>query len=96
MSNADIVTVWVSISGRVQRVGFRYWVIDQAGERGLNGWVRNVQAGDVEAVFSGARADVEMMIALCHDGPANARVDSVQQKIIDESPEQGFHYLPTV
>jgi hypothetical protein len=37
-----------------------------------------------------------MMIALCHDGPANARVDSVQQKIIDESPEQGFHYLPTV
>jgi acylphosphatase len=96
MSDTDIISVRVLISGRVQRVGFRYWVIEQAGERGLNGWVRNLQTGDVEAVFSGSRGAVENMVTACHGGPVNARVDSVEQESLSDAPKPGFHYLPTV
>ena len=45
----------VTIRGRVQGVGYRAFVDDEAGARGLEGWVRNRRDGSVEAVFAAPR-----------------------------------------
>ena len=70
----------VTIRGRVQGVGFRYWTRRTATARGLEGWVRNRRDGSVEAVFAGDEQAVVEMIQLCRRGPEAARVDSVQEK----------------
>ena len=67
----------VTISGRVQGVGYRAWTLDEARSRGLQGWVRNRRDGSVEAVFAGDAASVDAMIAACHSGPSMARVTNV-------------------
>ncbi len=80
-------TVNVIIKGRVQGVSFRYWTRTEARGLGLSGWVRNRADGSVEAVFRGAQADVEQMIARCHEGPRAARVDGVE---VAECEDGGF------
>jgi acylphosphatase len=47
-------SVRVVISGRVQGVWYRAWTKRQATARGVDGWVRNLPEGDVEALFAGA------------------------------------------
>jgi len=69
----------VTIRGRVQGVGFRYWTRRTATARGLEGWVRNRRDGSVEAVFAGPKEAVADMIKLCRRGPDGARVDSVDE-----------------
>lgn len=69
--------VHVTVRGRVQGVGYRAWVEDQATMNGLAGWVRNRQDGSVEAVFAGPMQDVAEMVAACHKGPLASRVDAV-------------------
>ncbi len=68
----------VILSGRVQGVGFRAWVVANATHAGLQGWVRNVQDGSVEAVFSGEDSAVKQMIESCKNGPEAARVDKIE------------------
>jgi acylphosphatase len=68
----------VTVKGRVQGVGYRAWVEDEATERDLEGWVRNRRDGSVEAVFAGPDDVVSEMIAACRRGPSSARVDAVQ------------------
>lgn len=68
----------VLISGRVQGVGFRYFVARRAQELGLAGWVRNLADGQVEAAFAGSFADVEALTHACARGPSGARVDRVE------------------
>ena len=63
--------------GRVQGVGFRYATADEARQRGLTGWVRNLDSGAVEAVFEGPRWRVEDMLRWCRDGPPGAYVRDV-------------------
>jgi acylphosphatase len=65
------------IRGRVQGVGFRYAMAEQAKRLALCGWVRNRADGTVEAVVSGASSDVEEMLGWAHEGPAGAQVASV-------------------
>ena len=69
----------VTIRGRVQRVGYRAWVEQQARVLQLEGWVRNRSDGSVEALFAGPIDVVADMIARCHRGPLSARVDAVEQ-----------------
>ena len=68
----------VTIRGRVQGVGYRAWVEDEATARDLEGWVRNRRDGSVEAVFAGPAGVVTDMVAACRRGPSSARVDAVQ------------------
>ena len=75
--STDRAIVHVTIRGRVQGVGYRAWVEDQATLNGLEGWVRNRQDGSVEAVFAGPAQDVADTIALCRKGPPACRVDQV-------------------
>ena len=67
----------VRISGRVQGVWFRASTREEARRRGLDGWVRNLPDGRVEAVFEGEEAALEGMLAWCRLGPPGARVDEV-------------------
>ena len=65
------------ISGRVQGVGFRYALAEEARALGLRGWVRNCRDGDVEAIVSGSEHGVEAIVAWAHRGPAAAKVSAV-------------------
>jgi acylphosphatase len=70
--------VRVTISGRVQGVGYRAWTQMEASARGIGGWVRNRLNGDVEALFAGPPDAVEGLCAACWRGPAHAQVDNVE------------------
>ncbi|MFL6838385.1 MAG: acylphosphatase [Bradyrhizobium sp.] len=70
----------ITIRGRVQGVGYRAFVEDEAIARDLEGWVRNRRDGSVEAVFAGPEDVVSDMIASCRRGPSSARVAAVQDE----------------
>ena len=72
--------------GRVQGVGFRYFVWREAGVLGLNGWVRNRSDGSVEVLAAGQREALESLGHRLEEGPRSSRVTSVS--VIDESLEQ--------
>ncbi len=88
-------TLHVRIEGRVQGVGFRWWVEEEARRRRLSGWVRNRRDGSVEAVFSGDDASVDDMVAACGRGPSAAHVDKVEAAPTDDAVA-GFRTLSTV
>jgi acylphosphatase len=73
----DRMRAHVIIEGRVQGVNFRASARDQARSIGVEGWVRNLDDGRVEAVFEGPDAAVKLMISWCYSGPRPARVDRV-------------------
>jgi len=86
----------LSISGRVQGVGYRAWMSATARQMGVHGWVRNRTDGTVEACISGTKAQISELIAACHQGPPAANVVSIE---ISEQPPgvaPGFLSLPTV
>ncbi len=85
----------VHIEGRVQGVGYRYWVVDQASNLGLDGWVRNCLDGRVEMVVSGPQEALEEILQRCHAGPSFARVDRVTAEPETALVEPGFRALPT-
>ena len=68
----------VVVRGRVQGVGFRAFVEDEARQRRIAGWVRNRRDGSVEAVFAGSLDEVERITAAVRHGPPGARVDPVE------------------
>jgi acylphosphatase len=70
----------VTITGRVQGVGYRAWVEHRAVAHNLEGWVRNRRDGSVEALFAGAGHAVADMIERCRRGPSSARIDVVRDE----------------
>ena len=67
------------IRGRVQGVGFRFFVVRRATTLGLGGWVRNRQDGAVEVEAEGARAALETLLEAVRHGPSGARVSAVEE-----------------
>jgi acylphosphatase len=65
------------IRGRVQGVGFRWFVHREAAELQLDGWVRNTDAGDVELVASGDPASLAELRTALRAGSRGSRVDQV-------------------
>ena len=65
------------VRGRVQKVGFRWFVMRNAQRLGLSGWVRNNPDGTVELEASGPVTSVDQLKARVNTGPAPARVDHV-------------------
>ena len=73
------------IRGRVQRVGFRLFVLDAAQREGVRGLIRNLADGRVEVVAEGeAEAVVHFEMAV-RRGPLGARVDDVETDMLDPS-----------
>ena len=66
------------ISGKVQGVGFRYWLQSVAIEKNIFGWVKNKTSGDVEALIVGNEQEVEDLIKLCKQGSPLSKVDRVK------------------
>lgn len=83
MSNMKRVHVF--ISGRVQFVNFRYYTREKANSLGLNGWVKNLDDGRVEAVFEGDNNKIEEILKYCRKGPLLANVKDVN--VIEEEPK---------
>ena len=66
------------ISGKVQGVGFRYWLQRLAVEKNICGWVKNKTSGNVEALIIGEEKEIRELIKLCEIGPNSAKIDYVQ------------------
>lgn len=73
------------VQGRVQGVGFRWFVCREAGELELRGWVRNTEDGDVEIVAAGHQEDLDELRASLRKGPRGSRVDRIVEHYLDES-----------
>ena len=65
------------VQGRVQGVGFRYFVIDRAQELQLVGVCRNVANGDVEVIAEGEQGALEALLVALKQGPRMAYVENV-------------------
>ncbi|HEX5930144.1 MAG TPA: acylphosphatase [Methyloceanibacter sp.] len=92
---SDRRTVTVKIEGRVQGVFYRAWTEQTARMLGLDGTVRNMEDGSVEATFSGPAEIVANMLRRCADGPKNARVTKVTVVQEGGSVAPGFRVLGT-
>ncbi|MFW6348480.1 MAG: acylphosphatase [Cyclonatronaceae bacterium] len=77
--------VRVYIEGRVQGVGFRYFVYKHARRKGVSGWVKNLEDSRVEAHFEGAAEEVDALVELCREGPVGAKVKHLEQQ--EATPE---------
>jgi acylphosphatase len=87
----------LTITGRVQGVGYRDWALDTGLRLGLTGWVRNRNDGSVEALIVGDEAEVGQMIEACRRGPMAARVEEIDVEPVDlDILPEGFTRLPTV
>ena len=75
---ADRVRLDASARGRVQGVGFRYFILRRGMELGLTGWVANEPDGSVRCVAEGPRGDLEALLETMELGPAGALVESVR------------------
>ena len=73
------------VRGRVQGVGFRWFVHREASELELKGWVRNTEDGDVEVVVAGEQESLEELRASLKRGPRGSRVDHVIEHPLGES-----------
>jgi acylphosphatase len=82
---SDRTRAHVFVSGTVQGVYYRATTRDTARERGVDGWVKNLDDGRVEAVFEGDEETVEGMVEWCHTGSPQAHVEDV--KVEYEPPE---------
>lgn len=77
--NWEAVGTWrITVSGRVQGVGYRAATQLEASRLGLTGYVRNLPNGDVEIVASGQTKLLETLVSWSRRGPVFARVDSVR------------------
>lgn len=83
----------LTIIGRVQGVGYRAWVADNASRLGLDGWVRNRADGAVEALIAGDVAAVEEMSRLCRRGPRMAEVVEIDEDLAEPPDGPGFREI---
>jgi acylphosphatase len=83
------------ISGRVQGVGYRQWMMRKAAELGIAGWVRNRIDGSVEALIAGDIAAVEELSRLCRRGPRMAEVVSIEEELADPPDHFDFRSYPS-
>ena len=91
-----MTSVHILISGRVQGVGFRYWLAQQAEARGVSGWVRNRRDGSVEAVLAGDDIAVGEVLKACAVGPRLADVRNIERLEPVDYTEDRFEILPSV
>jgi acylphosphatase len=81
------------VSGRVQGVGFRAFVVEAARELGLAGWVRNLADGRVEALAEGEPAALDGLADALARGPLLARVDRVEGSEVAAEGRSGFRQV---
>ena len=78
--------MWVRVRGRVQGVGFRFYVCEEAAARGLSGWVRNCPDGSVEAQADGSHQSLQELVELMRKGPRGSHVTACEVTWMPELP----------
>lgn len=86
----DRVRAHVFVSGKVQGVYYRATTRDTASDVGVDGWVKNLPDGRVEAVFEGDEERVEEMVDFCHEGSPAAEVRDVEVEYEEPEGLEGF------
>ena len=89
MKAAEVRSIHLVVRGRVQGVGFRWYVREAARAAGLSGWVRNNPDGSVEVAAAGAPDDLAMLRSAIRRGPPGASVT-----MVDELPVSNNESLP--
>lgn len=85
----------LTISGRVQGVGYRAWAAAEARSLGLTGWVRNRADARVELLAAGPGEALDRLEKSCRRGPAGARVDRIEREPTCAEGD-GFEIRPTL
>ena len=81
---ADLVVKHYLVKGRVQGVGFRWFVHREAAEIGLRGWVKNTDEGHVEVVAAGNAAQIGELEGALRKGSRGSRVDAVVEHTLED------------
>ena len=87
METSALARLHATITGRVQGVSFRYFVVEQAQSLALRGWVRNRHNGDVEVLAEGSRHTLEQLLQALYQGPPMAQVRQVDFEWLPASDE---------
>jgi acylphosphatase len=87
MAENEIARLHAVVEGRVQGVGFRYFVLEAAETLGVTGWVRNRWDETVEVTAEGSRADLEKLLRALERGPRAAYVSQVTQEWLPATRE---------
>ena len=87
-----IIKKHLIISGKVQGVGFRYWMQNLAINNNISGWVKNRSSDDVEALIIGQEKEVQKLIKQCKIGPSSATIRNIQVNDYNQHySEKGFN-----
>lgn len=88
-------SIHLEVRGRVQGVGFRWYVVDTARELRLSGWVKNRSDGNVELAAGGERDSLAKLEAAVRAGPPGARVEEVRrlENVPSDSLDRPFGIL---
>ena len=82
------------IFGKVQGVGFRYWLYVKAIKKNIRGWVKNKITGEVEALLIGDYEDVKEVTKQCEQGPHSSNVTQIKiQDYEKEYSKKSFEIL---
>jgi len=85
----------LTIRGRVQGVGYRWWVVGEARALGLAGWVRNRRDGTVEALAIGDPAALDALAEACERGPRASAVTAVERRAGNDDGSATFEQRST-
>lgn len=85
MADRQSVTKHLKIEGRVQGVGFRYFTRKTADKYSVNGWVKNMDDGTVEALLAGDKKSVLAVMDELREGPVTADVTGMKEISADGS-----------
>jgi acylphosphatase len=91
-----MVTKRFIVSGRVQGVGFRYFVVREAEALGLAGWVRNLPDGRVEVLASGDGGPVDTLEGRLWQGPPHAHVAGIEWAAGEPPATAEFRVMPNL
>jgi acylphosphatase len=86
----EIRVIHYLVKGRVQGVGFRWFVHREAAELGLRGRVRNTDAGHVEIVAAGDAESLDELKQALHQGSRGSRVDAVIEHTLQDEEGAGL------
>ena len=86
-------TIHLKIRGKVQGVFYRATARDVAIKLGLTGWIKNTEEGDVEAMASGEKAQLDHFIDWCRQGPPEALVQSIETEERKETSFPDFRVI---
>ena len=85
-----MVTLQLRITGRVQGVGYRYALRQEAQKLGVTGWVRNRRDGSVEALLHGDQSSVDAVVGWARRGPPGSGVEDIEISTVDGADQYAY------